>query len=184
MTFKLGDFFPKKTVDEPFLGLNDPRWEELEGGYRGVCYDASKALKRLEAACNVYQTQEIYLELWVELHHQGDVGIASYYAVPHMVRIAKENGIIDWNVLGLVSLIEIQRHKDNPTIPKALYTTYQNTLSELSGIAASILSENWDLSTASAALTAIAIAKGHIKLGNAIQNLDSEDQIDEFLDQY
>lgn len=184
MTFKLGDLFPKKTVNEPFLALDDPRWDELEGGYRRIAYDASKALKRLQEATNIKETQEIYQELWDGLHHQGDVGPASYYAVPHMVRISKETGLIDWNVLGLVSLIEIQRHKNNPRIPQALYPNYCNALSELSGLATSILSEDLDLSTTSAVLAAIAIAKGQIKLGNAIQNLDSEDVLDEFLEQY
>nr|WP_294950221.1 hypothetical protein [uncultured Mucilaginibacter sp.] len=184
MAFKLGDLFPKKKVNEPFLGLDDPRWAELEGGYRGVTDDVSKALKRLEVANTANETQEIYQGLWDELHHQGDVGIASYYAVPHMVRIAKMTGFIDWNVLGLVSLIEIQRHKNNPVIPPALYPNYQNALSELSGLAISVLSENWDLSTTTVALAAIAIAKGQIKLANAIQNFDSEDEIDEFLGKY
>jgi len=184
MTFKLGDLFPKKTVNEPFLELDDPRWLELEGGYRTVLYDASKALKRLEEVNNAHENQKIYQELWDELHHQGDVGLASYYAVPHMVRIAKEKGIIDWNVLGLVSLIEIQRHKTNPPIPKVLYPAYQKALIELSGLVTNILSEDWDLNTASAALTAIAISKGQIKLGDAIQNLDNEDTIDEFLEEY
>lgn len=184
MTFKLGDLFPKKTVNEPFLTLDDPRWAELEGGYRKTSYDASKALKKLEKVTNAKEAQEIYQELWDELHHQGDIGIASYYAVPHMVRIAKEKGIIDWNVLGLVSLIEIQRHKTNPPIPQALYPIYHNSLIELSVLVTNILSEDWDLNTTSAALAVMAIAKGQVKLGNAIQNLDSEDVIDEFLEQY
>ncbi len=46
-----------------------------------------------------------------------------------------------------------------------------------------ILTNEWDLNTTSAALTAIAIAKGEIKLGEAIRNLDSDDVIDEFLEQ-
>jgi hypothetical protein len=184
MTFKLGDLFPKKTINEPFLVLDDPRWAELEGGYRKISYDASKALRRLEKINNLKEAQEIYQELWDELHHQGDVGIASYYAVPHMIRIAKEKRIVDWNVLGLISLIEIQRHKNNPSIPQALYPAYKNALIELSGLVTSILSEDWDFNTTSAALTAIAVAKGQAKLGNAIQNLDSEDMIDEFLEQY
>jgi len=62
------------------------------------------------------EVNKVYEELWNYLHPQGDVGIASYYAVPHMVRIAKEKGLIDCNVLGLVSIIKIQRHKKNPIL--------------------------------------------------------------------
>jgi len=184
MSFKPGDFFPKKAINELSLSLNDPRWAELEGGYRRASYDASIVLKKLELANTVEEANEVYEELWDNLHHQGDVGIASYYAVPHMIRIAKEKNIIDHNVLGLVSLIEIQRHKNNPTLPSALYPAYSNALHNLSELAIRILPNEWNFDITSAALTAIAVAKGQIKLANAIQNLDSEDKIDEFLESY
>jgi hypothetical protein len=184
MPFKLGDFFPRKIINEPFLALNDPRWSELEGGYRGTLYDASKTLIRLEEVNNLKQADEIYQELWENLHHQGDIGIASYYAVPHLVRIAEEKSLIDYNVLSLVSLIEIQRHKNNPVIPDALYPIFRLALIKLLDLATSLLSGDCDLTTVTAALTAMAVAKGQIKLGNAIQNMDSEDVIDEFLEQY
>lgn len=183
MTFKLGDFFPQKTINEPFLSLDDPRWTQLEGGYRKVSYDASNALKQLETANSKEDMQTIYTELWDNLHHQGDVGIASYYAVPHMVRIANEKNVIDQNILGLVSLIEIQRHKNNPILPKALYPAYSTALAELPAMVKSVLTDDWDFDMTSAALTAIAISKGYTKLANAIQNLDSDDVIEEFLEQ-
>jgi len=184
MTFNLGILFPKKPINEPHLELNDSRWAELEGGYRGCLYDASVALSRLKYANTLVETSAIYQVLWDELHHQGDVGIASYYAVPHMVSAAKLNQMVDYNVLGLVSLIEIQRHKNNPVMPPLLYPAYSMALNELASLAISIINDDWDSSTASAALTAIAIAKKQIKLGNAIQNMDSEDVIDEFLESY
>lgn len=184
MGINFSDLFPKKTVNEPALPLNDPRWSELEGGYHGITYDASAALRKLEQANSLEEVNKIYEELWNELHHQGDVGIASYYAVPHMIRIAKEKGLVDWNVLGLVSLIEIQRHKKNPAMPSVLYPAYSNSISELLELATLVLAQNWDSGTASTALAAIAVSKGHIKLANAIQNLDDEDVIDEFLENY
>ncbi|OOQ56962.1 hypothetical protein [Mucilaginibacter pedocola] len=185
MSFKLGDFFPKKQINEPYLELADPRWSELEGGYRASGYDASISLRKLEKAANAKEVEEVYRELWEDLHHQGDLGPASYYAVPHMVRIAKENKIVTWDVLGLVSLIEIQRHKDgNPALPKALYPVYSKALSMLQDLVAMILDNDWDTSTISTALTALAIAKGHLKLAEAVQNLDDDDRIEDFLEQY
>ena len=83
-----------------------------------------------------------------------------------------------------MSLIEIQRHKNNPVIPPQLYPAYSMALNELASLAISIINNDWDLSTASAALTAIAIAKKQLKLANAIQNMDSEDVIEEFLENY
>lgn len=34
MSFKLGSLFPKKSINEAELDLNDPRWAELEGGIK------------------------------------------------------------------------------------------------------------------------------------------------------
>ena len=73
MTSLLGNLFPKKSINEPSLDLNDPRWKELEGGYRGSYCDASVPLRRLEQATTITEANEIYKELWDELHHQGDI---------------------------------------------------------------------------------------------------------------
>ncbi|GGB12773.1 MULTISPECIES: hypothetical protein [Mucilaginibacter] len=184
MTIKLGDFFPKKSVDEPALELDDPRWSTLEGGYRGTLYDASIALKKLELADNKQTVNQIYQELWNELHHQGDVGLASYYSVPHLVRISLQKQIVDYNILGLVSVIEIQRHKDNPLLPTKLKPNYKKAIEDLAELAKLAMSQYWDLDLATTALTAIALAKGQVKLANAILNMDSEDTIAEFLESY
>ena len=183
MAIKLGDFFPKKTIDEPALSLNDPRWAGLEGGYHGSVYDASVVLKKLEQTDDQQTINDLYLELWNELYHQGDVGVASYYAVPHLVRIALEKRIVNYNILGLVSIIEIQRHKNNPQLPKALKPNYITAIANLADLAKlAMKQEYWDLDLASTALTAIALAKGQTKLANAINNMDSDDVIDEFLE--
>lgn len=86
------------------LNLDDPKWKELNGGYR-TPYDASIALRELEAG------EDAWDELWQELHHQGDVGEASYAAVPHLVRIAGAASEIDRNLFSLVATIEIERHR-------------------------------------------------------------------------
>ncbi len=93
------------------LRLDDPRWSTLRGGYRAP-YDASLPLAALERG------EDGWNDLWDGLHHQGDVGEASYAAVPHLVRIASGWPTRDWNVYSLVSLIEVERHRrGNPPIP-------------------------------------------------------------------
>jgi len=59
------------------LSFDDPRWRQLRGGY-GSPYDPRKALLSLERGTDVLAA---WSELWEELHHQGDVGEASYAAV-------------------------------------------------------------------------------------------------------
>jgi transposase len=93
------------------LSLTDTIWRELEGGYR-VPYDASKALARMEGGESAWD------ELWNELHHQGDVGVASYAAIPQIVRIYEARRGSDWNLYALAATIEIERHrKTNPLLP-------------------------------------------------------------------
>lgn len=184
MSFKLGNFFPKKPINEVSLKLDDARWKELEGGYRGTLYDASVALNKLEQAETLEASRVIYQELWNELHHQGDVGIASYYAVPHLVRISVEKQLVDYNVLALVSLIEISRHKKNPKLPKALEPIYNKAISDLEKLVQIVMQQDWNLDITSSALTAIALSKKQLQLAEAIFNLDSEDVIDEFLEDY
>ena len=184
MTFTLGSLFPKSPLNEPLLELNDPNWEKLEGGYKGTLYNASIALRKLQEATSLQLAMPIYKELWEELHHQGDVGLASLYAVPHLIRIAKEKRLVDWNVLGLVTLIEVKRSSSNMIIPSKLKNEYDDAIRDLCNLSTSVLIQSWDLETASSALAAIALSKGQVKLANAILNLDSEDVIEDFLEAY
>ena len=184
MTSLLGNLFPKKSINEPGLDLNDPRWKELEGGYWGSYCDASVTLRRLEQATTITEANEIYKELWDELHHQGDIGIASYYAVPHLVRIANITQLLDYNVFGLVTLIEVLRHqKRNPEIPKALLPAYTEALGNLGELAKSAMNLEWSSDLTFGVLAAIAVSKGQINIAKAILNLD-DDIIDDLLTQY
>ena len=76
------------------MTLNDNLWKKLHGGYKTL-YDASIPLRQLEETEDKEKIREIFNELWNELHHQGDVGLASYLALPHLVRIGKSKGLFD-----------------------------------------------------------------------------------------
>ena len=65
------------------LDMEGPRWTELKGGYR-TPVDLRPLLRKLEASAD---PREAWGGLWQELYHQGDVGVGSYVAVPHLVRI-------------------------------------------------------------------------------------------------
>src|ERR1700694_4323640 len=71
------------------LSLDDNRWNNLTGGYRVKC-DPRPLLARLESDQN---KETAWHELWEELHHQGDVGDASYASVPHLVRIHRQGDL-------------------------------------------------------------------------------------------
>ena len=74
------------------MKLTDKIWSEFEGGYK-VPFDVSVPLRELEQTNDPETIQEIWKILWDELHHQGDVGIASYLAVPQLVTIGKLKGL-------------------------------------------------------------------------------------------
>ena len=123
-------------------------------------------------------------QLWQELHHQGDVGEASYAAVPHLVRIAKLLPRRDWNFYGLVSTIEVERHrKSNPRIPQWLVPAYKEAMRGTLELALGDLRGSVDRPTLQSILGAIALAKGYVTLGALISHSD-ESEIEEVLDQY
>src|SRR5260370_516086 len=110
------------------LDFNDERWTGLVGGYR-TPYDPRPALRSLEQRTGV---EEAWQELCTELYHQGDVGEASYAAVPHLVRIYEEQGIPDWNTYALVATIEEARQVGkNPDLPSYLCDAYEEAWGEL-----------------------------------------------------
>ena len=159
------------------LPLNDPRWNTLAGGYK-TPYDPSDALRRIEAGKDAWD------ELWQELHHQGDVGEASYAAVPHLVRIAKLLPRRDWNFYGLVSTIEVERHrKSNPLLPGWLVQDYKEAMAGMLEFALADLRRVTDRATVLSILGATALAKGYVTLGAMISHSD-ESKIVEVLDKY
>lgn len=166
------------------MELTDKIWQELEGGYR-VPYDVSVPLRRLEQANDSDTINKIWEELWNELHHQGDVGLASYLAVPQLARIGKLKGLFDWNLLGICSVIEQQRHLgDNPTLPIEFHDYYNKGLDYLRRFILDNIDRDLDHTTFLIALSTLATCSGRIKFGKAILKLEDKDILDEFLEQF
>jgi hypothetical protein len=161
------------------MKLTDPKWPGLIGGYR-VPYDPRPALLKL--TMNVGD-KGAWDELWNELHHQGDVGEASYATVTALVDIYSERRP-DWNLFSLVATIEVERHrKTNPPLPEWLNVDYQVAWEKLGELALTTLRNGVDEETLQSSLAVLAIARGNLKLGAMIIHLDS-DVLDEILEQY
>jgi len=165
------------------VDLNSSIWSSLEGGYKQP-YDASVPLRKLEATNTPAEVAAVYEELWNELHHQGDVGIASYLAVPHLVRIARTKMLFDWNLLGLCCTIEQQRHHEgNPALPVEFTTEYMAALSDLRQFVLENFKGEMNDELMRTALSALATCSGRITLGKAILEM-SDDVLEEFLQNY
>jgi len=99
---------------------SDPKWNDLRGGYR-VQYDPRAAIAALRVDP---LNQTLWEELWNQLHHQGDVGDASYAAVPLLIDACSSTPR-GWNFYGLIATIEAARHRrKNPPIPEWLVPAY------------------------------------------------------------
>jgi hypothetical protein len=119
--------------------------------------DPRPLVAKLERAQN---KETAWHGLWEELHHQGDVGEASYASVPHLVRIHRKRGIVDWNTFTIVAIIELARGKgNNPEVPKWLEEDYLWAIRELAEIGAAEIWRTDEPETVRAILSVIAIAK-------------------------
>jgi len=168
------------------LKLNDPKWKTFNGGYK-VKYDASICLRELEITNDEEITKKIFKEFWKELHHQGDVDLASYFSLPHLIRIGIEKKLINWDIPALVATIEIQRHENNPPILEEFREEYEGEIQKVIELIKTNRSEKWDKTYSISALSAIAAVNGQIDLAKIILQLEDDDLTEKFallLDRY
>jgi hypothetical protein len=152
------------------IPLTDPRWKDFDGGYR-VKYDASVPLTRLESRRG--RLRSIWSELWENLYHQGDVGVASYAAIPHVVRIVRARGVFNYEPFALAVAVELARGRgQNPEPPEWLAHDYSQSLRELAEYGCANLEREWDYSTLKSLLALIAVVKGGRDLGELILDIE------------
>jgi hypothetical protein len=154
------------------LDFMDPRWVGLLGGYR-IPYDPRKALRALEGGEN---TAAAWDELWNELHHQGDIGEASFAALPHLIRIHELRGVADSNTYAIAAIIELARDSsDNPQLPPDLQRFYEPAWRRLIEIGLQELNAADDETLITGILSVLAIGKGMRTLGRlTIEFTDDE----------
>ena len=163
------------------LPLNDERWKELEGGYRDK-YDTSVPLSKLEKGSSA--AGPIWNELWENLYHQGDVGIASYAAIPHIAKIIHQRNLLDHSPLALAVSVELARGRENkPSLPEWLETSYRDALLDMAEFACAKLREKWNPYFLKSTLSLLAIIKGNRNLGELLLEIDYGDER-QLLDKY
>jgi hypothetical protein len=155
------------------IKLDDPIWDTFIGGYR-TPYNASSRLKELEDGST--DLEEIWEEFWNELHHQGDVDIASYAVVPQLVRICDTRKLLDWNVFALVAAIEECRiFGENPTVPNWLEKDYGLAIRELAKLGAQNFSQDWPEELTQSFLAVAAFAKDAPNTGRILSQFSDEE---------
>jgi hypothetical protein len=160
--------------------LNDPRLKNLPGAYRKP-YDVSRPLRKIEVDG---PTQELWDELWSNLYHQGQIGEASFAAVPFMALLMKRQQTRDWNLYALAGIIELSRNvNSNPDLPDWLSPEYKTGLREIMEMGINDLKMNIDIYTLRSILGFIALSKGSQDTARLLLELD-ESEIKEILSEY
>ena len=153
------------------MEIDDERWAGLHGGYR-VPYDPREAIRKLASGDTT-----AWEELWQELHHQGDVGEASYAAVPEIVRLHRTRGVADWNTYALAASIEEARHnEDNPALPEWLRWDYEAAWRELEALALREFSAATDQEMIDSIIVVLALRKRRMTLARMAMLTEDERQ--------
>lgn len=120
--------------------------------------DPRPMLRRLETD---EDTSEVWKELWNELHQQGDVGDASYAAVPYIVQAYRQRGVVEWNTFVIVAVIELARKQGkNPDVPGWLAEDYFGAIRELATMGAADIMRSNSPEDVRGILSVIAIERG------------------------
>jgi hypothetical protein len=157
------------------ISLEDVRWSNMTGGYK-TPFDPRPLLNKLGTDSD---TTEVWQELWNELHHQGDVGDASFAAVPFLVKGYRERGAIDWNTYAIVAIIELAR-KDgtNPDVPQWIADDYFQAIRKLAEIGTTEILHAETAEDVRAILSVIAIERGLRFHGRFLVNYSEAELMD------
>ncbi|HZT17826.1 MAG TPA: hypothetical protein VFA23_00410 [Dongiaceae bacterium] len=159
------------------ISLDSPLWSRLRHAY-GPASDTPALLRRLSSdpRPSADHYAEPWHSLWSSLCHQGDVYTASYAAVPHIVETAMGTSAdIDVSFFLLPACIEISRRNGHgPDVPGELADAYHDAITNLAKAICAHIHAEWDRHTTQAAAAALAVAKGHALLAEALTNLDDD----------
>ena len=141
------------------LPLDDSRWNEYRGGYNLAVSDLVPFLRKLQS---IDLTEEDWKILWDDLHHQGDLGEASYAVVPYIVEYARKAPVIAWHAFGFPAVVELERtENNNPEVPEEIRESYTSAMKELPQIALSRGAEAWGEDCFEAVMACLALSLGH-----------------------
>ncbi len=133
------------------------------GGYR-VPYDPRPVLLRIENGDTL-----AWKDLWEDLHHQGDVDLASYASVPHIVRIQQARRSADYNPYGIIGVIELCRGVGkNPPLPEWLAQGYWDAWTQVLSLGCRDLGQTDSEAVVVTILGALALAKKQRVVGQVL----------------
>ena len=161
-------------TDLPLLPLDDSHWATYRSGYR-ITYDAVPIIRQLQTEG---ATEKFWEEVWSELHHQGDVGEATYALVPYLVDYQSQQRELDEHLFHFCVLVDLQQPKNNnPPIPPELEFPYMRAMRELPVIGAEGLKRGAAENVVMGVTAAIALSAGHRVLARAYLEFGRDDAL-------
>ena len=131
-------------------------WSCMLGGYK-ISYDPRAAISELLSDS---AQQRAWDELFENLHHQGDVGEASYASIPILVDKFRDNPR-PWQFYCLISIVEAERHSDsNPVVPDWLYDSYTKSIRVSKQYAMIDMNNSNERDLIQSAMAVVALASG------------------------
>jgi hypothetical protein len=146
------------------LPLDDPRWASFRSGYRRV-FDCRPLLQHLR---DHGFSARIWDQIWDELHHQGDVGEASYAVLPYLVSHAAPLDQVDVELLVYAYVLEASRQnpdgQKNPEVPPELRDGYAQALAALPSMMIGKTAQDWSEDHVKYFAALVAVTRGHLTL--------------------
>lgn len=157
------------------LSLDDPRWAAYRSGYR-VPFDVVSLIRRLQREGTSIQFWDL---VWNELHHQGDVGEASYGLVPYLVEYQSHQRALDEQLFHYCVVVDLaQPENNNPPIPPELEMSYAMALRRLPVIGAELLRRGCSEAVVTGGAASTALAAGHRVLARGYLDFGRSDALD------
>ncbi len=164
------------------LSLQSPHWSELRHAY-GQAADIPALLERLRELPKSEGEAQPWFALWSALAHQGDVYSASFAAVPHVVAaLATAPAQADASFFQFPAWVEICRAKNGTEVPEELRVSYFEALARLPALVAQAASRPWEPGFLACTLSAVAAAKGHHAVAEAVLEMSSPEVAQEFIE--
>jgi hypothetical protein len=111
------------------LPLDDLRWKTYRSGYNRGAFDTVSLIRELQRSGF---SEAFWERAWDDLHHQGDVGEASYAIIPYMVEYQSSLSQLDEQLFHFATVVELARPENgNPPVPAEIELSYELALRKL-----------------------------------------------------
>jgi hypothetical protein len=157
------------------LPLDDPRWTTYRGAYnRGPCNVVGLIQRLLRDGTS----EGLWKTVWDELHHQGDVGEASYAFVPYLAQYQDTHRELDPQIFYFCVVVDLaQPENGNPPIPQELELSYAMALRALPVLGAEKLRRGCAEHVVMGVAAATALAAGQRLLARAYLDFSRKEAV-------